>query len=419
MSQTFLNVLAGCLMLAISLICVCGGAKTAVAGVPVTPKPATPNIGTPIKTNTDKPTFTTDKTGSPSAVSITKSQFGKTPEGEQATLYTLSNAKGLILKMTDFGATVVSIQTPDKEGKLANINLGFDSVEGFIGCGAHFGATIGRYGNRIAKGVFTLDGTVYDKLAKNNHGNHLHGGPKGFDRVFWKVVPEEKADQQQLTFTYTSKDGEEGYPGNLSVTVIYALNNQNELKIDYTATTDKATVLNLTNHCYWNLGGASSGDVLAHEVQLMADRYCLVDEGLIPTGKFAEVKGTVLDFTTPHALGERISELKKDENGPHGYDHCFVLRNQELKKLSPAARVKEPKSGRVMEISTTEPGIQLYTGNFLDGTPANGGNKQHFAFCLETQHYPDSPNRPEFPTTVLRPGETYRTTTVHKFSVEK
>ena len=353
------------------------------------------------------------------AVNLQTEPFGKTPDGEQATLYTITTAHGMVLKMTDYGATVVAVEVPDKNGKNANVNLGFDTVQGFVDCGSHYGATIGRYGNRIAKGKFTLDGVTYDKLAINNGANHLHGGIKGFDRVMWKVQTHSNEDRIHLEFKYRSQDGEEGYPGNLDATVVYALTNDNELKIDYFAMTDKPTVLNLTNHCYWNLAGAGSGDVLGHELQVMADKVCLVGDGLIPTGKFGDVKGTALDFTTPHTLGERISELKKEENGPNGYDHCFVLRNQDAKKRVPAAKIKDPKSGRVMEVSTTEPGIQLYTGNHLDGSKANGGNKQHWAFCLETQHYPDSPNRPEFPSTVLRPGETYHTTTVHKFSVEK
>ena len=295
MSRALLNTLTGCLLLAaVPVLCGCGGGtKTNSDGSTSDgkkndePKANAPTTG-------DKTTSPKDQSGRKPTVSITKKSFGKTPDGEEATLYTLTNAKGLVMSMTDYGATVVSLETPDKDGKLANINLGFDSVAGFVGCGAHFGATIGRYGNRIAKGTFTLDGVVFDKLAKNNNGNHLHGGPKGFDRVFWKVTSEEKADGPQLTFTYTSKDGEEGYPGTLNVTVVYTLTNQNELKIDYTATTDKATVLNLTNHNYWNLGGAGSGDILSHEVTLAADKFCEVDDGLITTGKFGDVKGTAL-----------------------------------------------------------------------------------------------------------------------------
>lgn len=357
-------------------------------------------------------------------MSITKEAYGKTKDGQAVDLYTCTNRNGLVLKMTNYGATVVSMETPDKAGKKANITLGFSSLEGYLARHPFFGSTVGRYGNRIAKGKFKLDGKEYT-LATNNGPNHLHGGIKGFDAVVWKGVPftaatdtrEDKLDGAGVRFTYTSPDGEEGYPGKLEVMVDYLLTNSNELRIDYVAKTDKPTVVNLTNHCYWNLGGAGSGDILKHELTLAADKFLPIDATSIPTGELAPVKGTAFDFTTPHAIGDRIGEIKKPPHETKGYDHCYVLRGQQG-KLELAARVKDPKSGRVMEIFTTEPGVQLYCGNFLDGSVGGGGYKQHDAFCLETQHYPDSPNKPEFPSTVLRPGETYRSTTAHKFSVE-
>ncbi len=339
--------------------------------------------------------------------------FGKMPEGKETTLFTLTNAHRLVLKLTDYGARIVAVEAPDKNGKLANLVLGFDSVDGYVKHKAYFGTTTGRFCNRIAAGKFTLDGKQYT-LATNNGANHLHGGLVGFDRKVWDVAA--KSDSS-VTFAYTSKDGEEGFPGTLKVTVAYTLTDDNEVKITYQATTDKPTVLNLTNHAYWNLGGAGSGDVLAHEVMLAADKYLPIDKGSIPTGQLADVKGTVMDFTQAKTIGSRIAELKRDPEGTKGYDHCYVLRNQPGQSVL-AARVKDPKSGRVMEIRTTEPGVQLYTGNFLDGDPINGGYQQHAALCLETQHFPDSPNHKDFPSTVLNPGETYRQVTTHKFSVE-
>jgi aldose 1-epimerase len=349
-------------------------------------------------------------------VSLKQVPFGKTPQGEAVTLTTCTNAHGLVLKLIDYGATVVAVETPDRHGKLANINLGFDTLDAYLKHKAHFGTTIGRYGNRIAKGKFTLDGHSY-QLATNNGPNHLHGGPGGFDRVMWKAQPIDSADAVGVKFSYRSKDGEEGYPGNLDATVSYTLTNDDELKIEYSAKTDKPTVVNLTNHCYWNLAGAGSGNVLGHELQLNADSYLPVDATAIPLGEIAPVAGTVMDFTKSHAIGLRLKETNNGPGAPQGYDHCYVLRSQDG-SLALAARVKEPNSGRVMEVYTTEPGIQLYTGNFLNGDPINGGHKQHAAFCLEAQHYPDSPNQPKFPTTVLKPGATYHQLTVHKFLVE-
>jgi len=287
------------------------------------------------------------------------------------------------MQVTDYGARLVAVEVPDNKGKLANVTLGFDSAEKYAAHTAFFGCTTGRYANRIAKGRFTLDGNEY-KLATNNGANHLHGGLKGFDRYVWKGEEVHIKDGIGARFTFRSKDGDEGYPGTLDVTVTFLLTNNNEVRIDYSATTDKPTVLNLTNHAYWNLAGAGSGDVLGHMLTIDADNYLAVDEGLIPTGELAPVKGTALDFTEPHAIGSRITETKKGA-APGGYDHCYVLNATKGKRAnSPdfAARVADPKSGRIMEVYTTEPAVQLYTANFLDGDPKNGGHKRHGAFCL-------------------------------------
>lgn len=350
-------------------------------------------------------------------MSIQKTSFGKTAEGQELTLFTCTNAHGLVLKMTDYGATVVSLETPDRNGKLANITLGFPTAEGYLQRHPYFGSTVGRYGNRIALGKFSLEGKEY-KLATNNGPNHLHGGLKGFDALVWKAEPQQTDAGVGVRFTLRSADGDEGYPGNLDVTVTYTLTNNDELRIDYEAKTDAPTVVNLTNHNYWNLGGAGSGKVLDHVLELTADKYLPIDATSIPTGELAAVAGTPFDFTRPEKIGARIEELKQAPHETKGYDHCYVLRGQKG-ELELAARVTDPASGRVMEILTTEPGIQFYTGNFLDGS--EGGNKyqQHEAFCLETQHYPDSPNQASFPTTRLNPDQTYKSTTVHRFSITK
>ncbi len=349
--------------------------------------------------------------------SLEQKPFGKTKDGKEVSVFTLTNGHGVKVRLIDYGATLIGVETADKAGKLANITLGFPTLAGYLERHPYFGSTVGRYGNRIAGGKFKLDGKEYS-LATNNGPNHLHGGLKGFDAVMWKAAESVKTPSVVgVKFTYQSQDGEEGYPGNVDVAVGYTLNNNNELRIYYEAKTDKPTVINLTNHAYWNLAGAGSGDILKHELTINADQYLPIDDTSIPTGKPASVKGTAFDFTTPHAIGERIDQIKKDPHKTQGYDHCFVLRGQQG-KLELAAKVKDPASGRVMEIFTTEPGVQLYCGNFLGGGAGEGGYKQHDAFCLETQHYPDSPNQPAFPTTTLRPGETYRSTTVHKFSVE-
>ena len=352
--------------------------------------------------------------GSKNNMTVEKQVMGKTPHDEVVHLVTLENANGLKVKIMTFGATITAVEVPDRNGKIENVTLYLDSLDDYVKGHPFFGSTVGRYANRIAKGKFTLDGKEYT-LATNNGENHLHGGVKGFDKAVWKAKPVRAEDSVGVTFTHTSPDGDEGYPGTLKATVTYSLSNDDDLRMEYSATTDKPTVVNLTNHAYWNLAGAGSGDVLDHDLMINADRYLPVDEGLIPLGELAPVKGTPMDFTTPHKIGARIDQVEG------GYDHCYVLVNKKPGKLSLCARVKEPTSGRVMEIRTTEPAVQLYTGNFLDGSLTAGGKKyqKHYAFCLETEHFPDSPNRPEYPPVVLRPGEKYRHLTIHKFSVEK
>ena len=281
--------------------------------------------------------------------------FGKTSDGQEVKVHTLTNLNGIRVRLIDYGATLISVETPDRAGKNANITLSFKTLDGYLQRHPFFGSTVGRYGNRIAGGKFTLDGKTYS-LATNNGPNHLHGGRKGFDAVLWKAEPVTLPDAVGVKFSYTSPDGDEGYPGKLNATVTCTLNNANALRIDYTATTDKPTVVNLTNHTYWNLAGAGSGDILGHELMLASDKYLPIDDTSIPTGELAPVKGTPFDFTTPHTIGERIGELKKDPHKTKGYDHCFVLRGQQG-KLELAARVKEPTSGRLMEVYTTEPGV--------------------------------------------------------------
>lgn len=354
------------------------------------------------------PTATEDT----SMLTIQSEPFGKTPDGEDVVSYSLTNRNGMRVGLINLGATVTAVNVPDKDGKTANVTLGFNDLDGYLANAPYFGGICGRYSNRIANGKFTLDGETY-QLATNNAPSHLHGGKVGFNKRVWQHEQIKSADAVGVKFTYVSPDGEESYPGNLTVRVTYSLNDANELKIDYEATTDKATVLNLTNHCYWNLSGGDQATILDTELTLTCDKYLPVDEAGIPTGELVAVAGTPMDFTTPHNIGERITE---PVNGNGGYDHCWVV-NGKIGELRPAAKVVEPKSGRVMEILTTEPGIQFYTGNFLTGTPETGNAVKHGALCLEAQHFPDSPNQPEFPTTVLKPGEVYKQTTVHRFSV--
>jgi aldose 1-epimerase len=351
---------------------------------------------------------------------VQKAAFGTTKEGAPVDLYTLTNSHGMVAKFMTYGATLTELTVPGKPGApSANVVLGFDTIEPYLAGTPYFGATVGRIGNRIAKGQFTLNGKTY-KLAANNGPNHLHGGIKGFDKVVWKAEVVPSKDGQSVKFTYRSADGEEGYPGNLDATVIYTLTEANELRIDYTAITDKATPVNLTNHSYFNLAGEGNGTILNHVMMINADQITPVDDALIPTGKLDAVKGTVFDFTTPTAIGARIDKVPGP--APVGYDHNYVLNAPAAgQALRLAARVSEPASGRVMEVRTTEPGVQFYTGNFLDGSIKNRKGvpyQKHAAFCLETQHFPDSVNHANFPSTILEPGKTYKTTTVYAFSVK-
>jgi aldose 1-epimerase len=341
---------------------------------------------------------------------ILRQAFGLMPDGQSVDLFVLTNTNGMSAQIMNYGATLVSLRVPDRNGNIADITLGCDSIEGYIEASPYFGATVGRYANRIAKGKFTLEGVEYT-LATNNGENHLHGGIKGFDKVLWQAEPFKEEGKIGVKFVYFSKDGEEGYPGNMACTVTYMLTESDELNIIYEAETDKATPVNLTHHSYFNLAG--QGDVLSHELMLEADKYTPVDAGLIPTGEIRDVADSPMDFTTPHAIGERIDQVEG------GYDHNFVLRSGGG-ALALAARVYEPKTGRIMEIHTTELGIQFYSGNFLDGTitgKAGKVYKQHYGFCLEPQHFPDSPNQPNFPSTILEPGAKYLSRTVFKFSV--
>ncbi|WP_206107984.1 aldose epimerase family protein [Paludisphaera soli] len=341
---------------------------------------------------------------------LSKMDFGKTKDGETVDLYTLQNGR-ITVKVATYGATVVSIEVPDRDGKVDDVALGFDSLEGYLGEHPYFGATVGRVANRIAKGKFTLDGEEYS-LAINNPPNSLHGGRKGFNRVIWKARPFQAADGPAVEMTYTSPHGEEGYPGKLDVSVTFTVTADDALKIEYTATTDKATPINLSNHSYFNLGGRTDASILDHELTLVASRYTPVDDTLIPTGEIAPVAGTPLDFTRPTAVGARIDKMTGD---PGGYDHNFVLDG----RPGASATVHDPKTGRVLEMTTTEPGVQFYSGNFLDGSNVGKAGvtyKKHHGLCLEAQHFPDSIHHPNFPNAVLRPGETYRQTTVYKFS---
>ena len=351
-----------------------------------------------------------------SAMSIEKSPFGKTADGAKVSLYTLKNAGGGSVQVTDYGGIVVSINVPDREGKVADVTLGFDSLEGYLAGHPYFGCITGRYANRIAKGKFTLDGKEYS-LAVNNGPNHLHGGEAGFDKKLWKA----NTENGRLVLTYTSADGEEGYPGKLDCKVTYSWTDDNELRIDYAATTDKETVINLTNHAYFNLKGEGSGDILKHQAQFNCSHYTPVDETSIPTGEVRPVKGTPFDFTEPHAIGERIDEDNEQLKFGKGYDHNFVIDSSENGKLVHACTVTDPDSGRVLEVHTDQPGVQFYTGNFLNGAKGKGGKPygMRHGFCLETQVFPDSPNRAHFPSPVLQPGEEYEHTCVYKFDIAK
>jgi len=347
---------------------------------------------------------------------VTTEPFGRTNDGESVDLYTLRNVHGVEAEITNYGGILVSLKVPDRNGKFADVVLGFNNLDTYLKGHPYFGALIGRYGNRIAKGRFTLNGVEY-KLAVNNGENTLHGGLKGFDKVVWTGQGMKTKAGPAVVLTYLSKDGEEGFPGNLNVRVVYTLTNNNELKIEYSATTDKDTVTNLTHHSYFNLAGEGNGDILNQVVTINADRFLPTDAGSIPTGELRKVAGTPFDFRTPHKIGERINQDDEQLKLGNGYDHTWIIDRLPT-TLRLAATAYEPTSGRTMMVFTTEPGVQFYTGNFLDGTLTGKSGKvyqRRFGFCFETQHYPDSPNHPAFPTTTLKKGATYRSTTIYRF----
>jgi aldose 1-epimerase len=393
MRMTFLRTLA---MVAPALLA-CG----IMAGCQREPEPAAP-----------------PQSATPPAPTVAREAYGTMPDGQPVEKFTLRNANGVVVQAISYGGIITSLTTPDRNGTPGDIVLGFDALDGYLKEHPFFGAIIGRYGNRIGRARFTLNGTTYT-LAANNGPNHLHGGVKGFDKRLWKG--EAVAGQPAVTFTRTSPDGEEGYPGTLTVRVTYTLTDRNELAVDYHATTDKPTPVNLTQHSYFNLAGQASGDILGHELMLNADRFTPVDATLIPTGALASVAGTPFDFRQPTAIGARINQADPQLTHGGGYDHNWVL-NRSGDGLQLAARVVEPTTGRTLEVATTEPGIQFYSGNFLDGSltgKAGAVYRHRTGFCLETQHFPDSPNLPEFPSTILQPGAEYRSRTVFTFGVQK
>ena len=353
--------------------------------------------------------------------SVTKTTTKVSFQGKPIEVATLKNAKGVEVQAINYGAIITSLKVPDRTGKVADVVLGFDRPEQYWAepTPPYFGAIVGRYGNRIAKGQFAIGGKTY-KLVTNNGPNHLHGGNRGFDKVYWDMSTKNSPQGSSVVFTRLSPDGEEGYPGNLRATVTYTLTEKNELIVDYRATTDKATTVNLTQHSYFNLAGEGSGDILGHELTINADRYTPIDATSIPTGEIASVEGTPFDFRTPMSIGARIMQDNEQLRNGKGYDHNFVL-NRQGEGLVHAAHVYEPSSGRVMDVHTTEPGVQFYSGNFLDGSITGKSGRvyqQRFGFCLETQHFPDSPNQPQFPSTILRPGAEYRSRTVYAFSTK-
>ena len=351
-------------------------------------------------------------------IKIMKEAFGKTKDGVAVDCYTLRNHNGVEMKVITYGATVISVKVPDQNGNFDDVVLGFDNLPDYETKSPYFGCVVGRYGNRIAKGKFSLNGATY-QLATNNGPNHLHGGIKGFDKQVWQARELQTANGPAVEFTYVSKDGEEGFPGNLSVKLLYTLTDKNELKIDYTATTDKETICNLTNHSYFNLAGQGCGDILGHELMINASHFTPVDSTLIPTGELRPVKNTPFDFTKSTAIGARIQQNDEQLKFGNGYDHNWALDKDN--GLTLAARVVEPTTGRKMEVWTTEPGVQFYCGNFLDGTITGKAGKVYkfrYGLCLETQHYPDSPNHPNFPPVTLKPGQTYQTTTIYRFGTK-
>ncbi len=350
---------------------------------------------------------------------MNKELFGRLSDGTEVYVYTLKNSRGMEARITNYGGILISLKVPDKTGQTGDVVLGYDSLSRYVAKNPYFGALVGRYGNRIGGASFKLKGTVY-KLAANNGPNSLHGGLKGFDKVVWKVDDAASKEGKSLALSYTSKDGEEGYPGNLTVQVTYTVTDSSELRIDYRATTDKPTVLNLTHHSYFNRAGAGKGNILTHELMLNADKFTPIDATLIPTGELRNVQGTPMDFRKPTTIGARIDNNDQQLKFGLGYDHNWILNKKEG-ELTLAARVFENTSGRVMEVYTTEPGIQFYSGNFLDGSYIGKGEvkyEKRTGFCLETQHFPDSPNKPKFPSTELDPGQTLTSTTIYKFSTQ-
>ena len=351
---------------------------------------------------------------------IMKTSFGQLPDGTPVDLFTLVNSSGCEMKIAEYGCIITSLKVPDKAGRMGDVVLGYETLDDYLANNPYFGAVVGRFANRIGSAKFTLDGVEYN-LAANDGENHLHGGLQGFDKVRWKGEEISSDDGPAVRFSYVSADGEEGYPGNLTVEITYSLSNNNELKIEYRATTDKKTVVNLSHHSYFNLAGAGEGDILGHEMMIAADQFIPTESSLIPTGELRDVKGTPFDFNTPTPIGARIDEDTEQLCNAGGYDHCWVLRKGTPGAMELAARVRDTMSGRIMEVLTTEPGIQFYAGNFLDGSIVGKDGKVYehrYAFCLEAQHFPDSPNQSHFPTVVLEPGQEYRKATVYKFFTE-
>jgi len=348
---------------------------------------------------------------------IEKTEFGATAAGERIAQFTLEGGPGIVAKLIEYGATLTSLEAPDRNGRVGPVVLGFDAMEPYLDCGAYLGATVGRFANRIAGGRFALKGDTYH-LTRNEGGHHLHGGGRGFDKALWRGEPIEAGDEVGVRFHYCSPDGEEGYPGELDVSVSYRLDGSGGLRIDYRATTDRATPVNLAHHSYFNLNSGGATSILSHEVQIEADRYLEIDEDGIPTGELRGVEGTPLDFRSPHTLGSRIDDLVASRGG---YDHTFALRSRGAEP-TPAARVTDAETGRILEVLTTQPGLQLYCGNFLDGSlMGRGGIAYHrwHAFCLEAQHFPDTPNHPSFPSAVLEPGEVYAHSVIYRLGVQR
>lgn len=364
----------------------------------------------------DQPTESAQDTVS-AVASISEKPFGTLPDGTPVTLYTLRNGLGMEADITNYGGIITALRTSDRAGSVEDVVLGYDSIDGYLKAPSFFGALVGRYGNRIAGGKFTLDGKPYT-LVKNNGRNHLHGGTKGFDKVVWSATPSSTADAASLKLTYLSKDMEEGYPGNLQVTVVYTLTKDNALDISYEATTDKKTIVNLTNHSYFNLSGNTRRDILGHSLTLKASKFIPVDAELIPTGELRAVQGTPFDFQQPQVIGARINQNEQQIKVGRGYDHCFVF-DKAVDAYEQVGTLYDSISGRQMDVYTSEPGTQVYSGNFLDGSITGKYNTvyaQRYAVCLETQHFPDSPNKPDFPTVVLNPGDIYKSRTTYRFS---